>query len=408
MLKDFLDGIIAIDDKEYEVETVKKMCEYIDCRFDYYNPSDFKDNNTKLKNRRLIFLDLHILQDNKGDVKNDISNIRVILENNLGKDYGAYGIVLWTNHDSEFDIFIEKLDEDKKANRYTMPLFVICCRKVKNIEPEELLNELNDKITKNLAAYFFVKWMNDIRIITENMYHEFYNLLPTYANNSNNFKVILAKIQEQLEHSSQQDKKYDMLYAFKFFDEILNGKLYSQHESSIFEYDSSLNSESVQFKDTLNKKINTLLYFDKNIKKDNLSSGNLYIINNDNSLLDIRKVEGQDKKIIPIAVDLTPPCDIANGKFFYHRLVGGYLLNETKRNNPGYIYLINDISITIDSIEYKNLVLDFRLLNNEKKENLSNDTLYKLELKLMPNIFADILQKFSSHAARLGKYDSIL
>lgn len=414
MLDKFLDGIIAIDDKKEEVEIVKEMCEFIGCEYDYYNPSELKQEpHIRLKNRRLIFLDLHIFQDNMGGIENHISLIRTILENNLGKDYGAYGIVLWTNHDDEFGLFIKKLDEDKKKSLYTMPLFVVCCRKLQNVKPEQLLSELEQQINGNLAANFFVHWMNDIKVVTENMYNEFYNLLPTYANNSNYFNIILAKIHQQLNNDTSQLLEYDMLYAFKFFDEILNGKLYGQHQSSKFSYKQIENNEYENFKNIINTKINTLLYFDENISNDNILSGNMYIICGNDNLLDINNADITHKNsydnIIPVAIDLTPPCDIANGKYFYHRLVGGYLVsNEKKKCNAAHLYHLDDVELLFNNVKYTKLIIDFRLVNNEKQDKLCDNTSYKLILRLMPNIFADILQKFSSHAARLGRYDSIL
>ena len=48
------------------------------------------------------------------------------------------------------------------------------------------------------------------------------------------------------------------------------------------------------------------------------------------------------------------------------------------------------------------MCFDFRNIYAENDENLNDTSLYKLLFTVKHRLFADILQKFSSHAARLG------
>lgn len=48
------------------------------------------------------------------------------------------------------------------------------------------------------------------------------------------------------------------------------------------------------------------------------------------------------------------------------------------------------------------LILDFRYFGSEEDTNLKEAKKYKILFRAKPKLFADIIQKFSSHAARLG------
>lgn len=52
--------------------------------------------------------------------------------------------------------------------------------------------------------------------------------------------------------------------------------------------------------------------------------------------------------------------------------------------------------------ENKFICFDFRFLSSTKDESLNDDNQFKLLFKANHKLFSDILQKFSSHAARLG------
>ena len=53
----------------------------------------------------------------------------------------------------------------------------------------------------------------------------------------------------------------------------------------------------------------------------------------------------------------------------------------------------------------KCIVFDFRCLWTLTDTEIKNEDKYKLWFKAKPGLFADVLQKFSSHASRLGLND---
>ena len=58
--------------------------------------------------------------------------------------------------------------------------------------------------------------------------------------------------------------------------------------------------------------------------------------------------------------------------------------------------------ITIGNEKVLCLIIDFRYLITVKDTELKDKDEYEIWFRAKPKLFADILQKFSSHAARLG------
>lgn len=116
---------------------------------------------------------------------------------------------------------------------------------------------------------------------------------------------------------------------------------------------------------------------------------------------------------VNVAIELTPPCDHANKKL-HSRFIGGYVFDiPLGKYNGNKIYKFSKsgkcyplFPIYVPGEEYiKCIVFDFRCLWALSDEEIKNEEKYKLWFKAKPSLFADILQKFSSHASRLGLND---
>jgi hypothetical protein len=136
--------------------------------------------------------------------------------------------------------------------------------------------------------------------------------------------------------------------------------------------------------------------------------GNIYEVITDNQYLAFPE---KPKKAKNIAIELTPPCDFSNKKI-NSRLVGGILYTHPidKENSDKYFnkvfigdnkYIIRPTMIA-DATDVQFLCFDFRCLTAVSEEELKDKTKYKLITRARNTLFADILQKFSSHSARLG------
>lgn len=119
---------------------------------------------------------------------------------------------------------------------------------------------------------------------------------------------------------------------------------------------------------------------------------------------------------VNVAIELTPPCDHANKKI-YSRFVGGYIFDIPigeyttgskakvyKFNKSDKCYSVYPIFVPGDD-NVKCIVFDFRCLWTLTDNEIKDEANFKLWFKAKPGLFADILQKFSSHASRLGLND---
>ena len=128
----------------------------------YYHPNDLESKKKPFNNRKLIFLDLY-LNDEQSSVEN-IALIRKYFKNIIGKDFGTYGIVLWTKHANHFDEFCDKIYQNN--NPFSAPLFVIALEKNKYKTQGNyngVLNELEQKLEEDISSSFFVEWNNSVK-----------------------------------------------------------------------------------------------------------------------------------------------------------------------------------------------------------------------------------------------------
>ena len=63
-------------------------------------------------------------------------------------------------------------------------------------------------------------------------------------------------------------------------------------------------------------------------------------------------------------------------------------------------YDVYPIAIGDDGV--KCMIIDFRYLLTVSEKDLKNHNTYEIWFRAKPKLFSDVLQKFSSHAARLG------
>lgn len=134
--------------------------------------------------------------------------------------------------------------------------------------------------------------------------------------------------------------------------------------------------------------------------------------------LNIQNDSINDNDIIPIALEITPPCDFSQDKKNSSKLSGGFIKEITiqnektiqslwkkNKNKYHYDYDFRYFLWPIKIPEYNNycfICFDFHF-----EETLFDDTLlsknnFELLFRTKKLLFADILQKYSSNKARLG------
>jgi hypothetical protein len=416
IVKDFLDSVLIIDDREKEIIELKKSLESKDIWVSYYKPDQIK-NCDPIRHRNLLFLDLS-LDDSKTETEILSIYIRPILKKHFNRKR-SYGIVIWSQHDDKIIEFNEKIKEDCiKNNRYTPPVFIINLDKSKYIQSGDFTNvmdDLNKKLLESPAASFFVNWVMTVENAKSAVVSDIFSLAPDYTDANKelqNILYLLARNHTGLPKSELAD--YSLyIDAYKSFDELLYSSLSSRKRNDIL--DIFIGYIPTEITD-LNKKIltyselNQKLLFDTITDTDQayIMPGNIYEIITDNQYL---VFPDKPKKAKSIAIELTPPCDFSNKKI-NSRLVGGILYDHPgdeeksdKYFNKIFVgankYVIRPIRIENTS-EAQFLCFDFRCLTAVSETELKDKTKFKLIARTRNTLFADILQKFSSHSARLG------
>jgi len=419
-ITDFVSNVIIIDDKPDEISGLIEVLEEQDIEYSSFNPTKPRKSPFK-KNRQLIFLDLSL--DDGKEMTDNIALIRKLFKEFLGTNFGIYGIVVWSKHQENIDLLKEKLQEDKKKEVYSIPIFIVNLDKTKYIRQGNcngLFNDIESVLKNDSAATFFLEWSNFVQQAKDKTIEKIYSLMPDYKKQSDDITAILTTLALNYTGISKDEVikcSYPLhIDAFKAFDEILYGELINNHISSS-EHIINLNREFSNRNDLhkIYAQLNSAILIDNNnIDQNTVIPGNVYEIKNAESkfISDvIAKIE--TKTIVKnIVIEITPPCDFSNSeKRIRARLIGGFLvyadlnikkqihdLTQKKECFYSEVYPI----VVLNNPNPQLLILDFRYFGMEEDCNLQDTSKYQIIFRAKPKLFSDVLQKFSAHAARLG------
>lgn len=484
ILENCITSAIIIDDHYDEVENLDKLLKSLGIYVEFHNYSgDFHiEGEGRLKNRNLIFMDL-MLNGNSGQLRENISIVISLLGKiTNGGFFGAYGLVVWTSHCEYVEELKEALskaamipttcecsDEEEvliESHLENPPLFVIGLGKSKyNLgngvyKYDSLKEDLEQALSENKSAYFFVQWNASIERAKNHIANEFYQLGKDYEQRDKRLIYLLlelAKNHTGLQNAS--DYPYLTADAYKAFDELLYSKLYAEQKEAtlpLFEEEMTSPFEKIEEKQTIAAILNSMFFIDDiGLSTKDIVPGNIYRVKKDNSPLitnrkaSVELLEAETKKsnkikmdnekrrknrpanpqlkeeiepFIPecwdVAIELTPPCDYSQGNRKMARLVGGYIFDipmgkssetSTKsriaedgclpKSDSAKEYTIGPIMLE-KKVRY--MVFDYTYLVTVSIETLKDTECYEVCYRAKPKLFAHILQRFSSHAARLG------
>lgn len=409
---DYISSVLIIDDQYDEIAGLETALDSNDILHTYCNPDELP--KLPYKNRQLIFCDL-FMGPPSAEVKGHVAILRRILEKVVGNNFGSYGLVLWTKHIDDIAMVKEAVSQDR--DKYCVPLFIVGLDKTEYSirgSYESILNDLNDRIFEDKAAYFFMNWRNSVSLGADRAVSEIYALAPDYSKQSVELSYILYVLACNFSGVAVKNgEKYEGLYqdAYKAFDELLFTALVSQQMDMGFDVfgDIIQNPWDGSFERLLEKmaRLNASILIErKGLHQNLVLPGSVYFVKNGNPML---VDKNNPRKSQAIAIELTPPCDSAHKKV-QSRLIGGFILPcpttkeelynyVNKTFKAGYKYLIWPIQLD-DGIKF--LCFDFRKLCSVDDSELKDGAKYELYFCAKHKLFSDILQKFSSHAARLG------
>jgi len=413
-ITDNLKSVLIIDDNYDEIKSLESILDDEGIYHTYYTPDDIRGIQKQLKNHQIIFMDFS-LDDTKKEAEN-ISLIRKILKTICHFNFGSYGLVLWTKHIENINLLKEKLSQDTKTNRYISPLFIIGLDKLPYIKDgyNELWSDLNSELLKNKAATFFFNWRNSVESGADAALNKIYQLVPNYKEQNSHFLYMLYQIAKN--HSGipgNELEVYEGMYkdAYRAFDELLYTDLITKQCSFENIFNEQLEKPNWMFEQELEliSQINAKLLLESSINdQQTIIPGNIYQVIKNNPLLRLKETPKKHNPI-PIAIELTPPCDFAHKKIS-SRLIGGFIIDCPNDKENLYRYISKtfkaDSKYLVWPICYdgKNrfICFDFRYIYVAKDEELKDKNNFQLLFMVKHRLFSDILQKFSSHAARLG------
>ena len=419
LMKDVQTALIVDDNSfvyngEHEIEGLKRELKSHDIYYRHFLPDDILNHEHKFKNHQLIFMDFS-LDDSENDV-NNASTIRRILSRICNKQFGAYGLVLWTKHINQIDTLLTRLTKDAQDKAYTTPLFVVGLDKMHYLQNgyNSLFADLNNSLSQNKAAAFFFNWRTSVEQGADKALNDVYSLMPDYAQQQTNFQYLLYQLADNFSGIPVKNgEKYEGMIndACKAFNELLYADLITCQKEIIDIFTDAIirqpNFNTFEEELLHIAKINAKLLIDTASQDPNIIlPGRVYKVKLDIPLL---KVNNAPRRSIPIAIELTPPCDFSHKKVS-SRLIGGFMVDcptdkeeiykyTEKSFKAGSKYLIWPLYYE-DKIKF--ICLDFRnvfiITDNDLRDSQKFDVMFTAKSRL----FADILQKFSSHAARLG------
>ncbi|RYE58977.1 MAG: hypothetical protein EOP48_02265 [Sphingobacteriales bacterium] len=455
MVESYLDTVLIIDDSFQEIQGLKTLLEAKDIWVRYEHPKDLLNNKPKIKNRKLIFLDLYI-DETKTKIEEQISQIRIIFRDCIGRDFGTYGVIVWTKHPEQVDELRKRIQRD--ANSYALPLYIISLDKSNYLAKgsfDSIISDIDNILTASTAASFFIKWSHSVAKGRDAAISNIFSLIKGYDYRDENLKFLLFQMARNLTGIPLDKIDYypldidafkafnDMLYYEVSMDKSTRAELFKDVESIYYFSTPSQNTigyhvrndsflkndkkailknnriaaaqekttEPLKAEITLVEKelkqvfasINSKMLIDTaSVDQQFVFPGNIYEVLCDCPF----KMDDLPQNAIPILIELTPPCDFAQKKMGKPRCVSGFMIAyDIISFDPykGENYYKEMWPLMIEGFaEPQRMIFDFRYLGIIDETDLKRADNYKLLFRAKDKLFADIIQKFSAHIARLG------
>ncbi len=411
MIEQFLDSAIIIDDQEHEITNLVSILQSKDIWVKHHLPNDLKARTTPFKPCKLIFLDLQLEEDK--NIATNVSIIRNLFKTIIGRNFGNYGIVVWSKHTTEIEELRNRIGNDREF--YTAPLFIVGVDKTTYLAKknyDSLLEDIDSVLMSDIGAKFFLYWDKLVDNGKIETIQNIYSAIPISENAENDLQYLLYRL-------ALNQTGIPAQYAgnYKLENDVVKALADMLHYEVVHMHQEELNflgakPEELKFsgddtaKQKLYAKINSRLFLDfKNLDQQYVIPGNVYEVLDQESIFNIDKMPDGATKIV---VEMTPPCDFAVDKKsqmskllagFYVETISSSKLKEFSKDN---CYKELDGLLIPGKANPQIFRFDFRFSASIKESELQNEAKYRLLFRFKDKLFADILQKMSSYSARLG------
>ncbi|WDE97539.1 hypothetical protein PQO03_17065 [Lentisphaera profundi] len=348
-------NVVIIDDKKEEVKGLIELFNMEGIGTKFFNADiTEKDNppNQPYSDVNLIFLDLHFKND-EFDVEMCTGWIEDIIEVNT-----FYILVIWSK-DSDSDLTQEVLDDLKKCNRSPYLYFPEAKGTYRKVDGEydfeKLYTKIKTDLSKNAELEELAIWKKSIKSSSNSVIGHLAKDVTTEQLIKKLQKTILGHGGSALKASTNHNEKRKTLF------DALDTVLISNSKDSIPKIDISESNINNLYnirtypKTDIDSKLNTWFHFKlfDEIDKDSIAPGllsinnqkflrKLYSIQDDSKLSPklVNQFKNKSTEIIDVAVILTRPCDLAQGKHGKNiKLLSGIKITNPKRYVAGDDFL---------------------------------------------------------------------
>lgn len=396
--------VVIIDDKIDEVINLISGLSAEKIPFVYYKDESGDDlPETSLKNVRIIFLDLLLIDDNAPPVKKVVSSIISRLKRIISEDNGPYILIYWSTQRKKYSKALER-ELSKKSLKNYKPFEILSLSKPSSIEKvQEELAKRFEKF-KSLKAFFLFESIANKT--AGNIVNQFSNIFSVDGSWDKNLKDVLYKMGEarvgEVNYKALPDSekiKNSLLTISTTIDENIEKSI------SICDFD-EIDFDSLHKYDTTieaKAKFNSRLHLFAPISG-SIKSGNIYFLRNrktiSNEIIDKAKdpqANIQNFKPNVFFLDLTPVCDYSQDKK-YVRGVYGVLVEKDdmklfKKSMPAFCK--KSPTLFIDK-KVTTMILDFRF-----SESMLSQEFKKKDWSASHKISNELLNEFQ---AELSKY----
>lgn len=404
--------VVIIDDREDEGNGIKKALETIQIPSLFYHVTSNRVLEDKLcKNIRLVFLDL-IFSDSKSsnaaqNAGNAISKLSKVISQT-----GFYILVMWSSHTTE-DVATAFQSQMARQTDFAKPYTILALQKTdfKTAGGKYKIKAIIKKINEQLALSPSLQIFSDWERLTTNSISDLAGSIAGQKSHDDLSKIINSLSEAYAGKSKPKNKPQNALMAFN---EIFRGTV--SHQIMLNGFGNLYKKIGTGTLDDSEKaKLNSSLIFTPDIS---IGPGSIFKIKGlgKNKKKFISAILDQDEatlgtaygKIIPIAIEVTPLCNAAQGNAQHTYFLNGLIHPKSYPNGTGtkeikirgrspHCYTFEKAFWDNDNNEPFTLSFNLKLFHSAL-----SDKYVSIDKKIRDNLVIDLQHQISGYISRPG------
>ncbi len=433
-----IDSVLVVDDKFEDVKELIEELSKKSIQSRYINPEETNEVEDLKCGNTLIVLDFELLESVKHKI--NIGKIREILPK-ITKNLKVYGIAFWSKHSDDnfdddiskkiFDVLKSDIDKDIKDGTLVNPplYYVTILDKLKYIDGTHQWHEFFDHFKASLetskSAMYYFRWSYLMKDAVYDTFGKINHILADYKYSDRDSILSFLLYHLSKVHIGYEEDNTTKLANHSFramagmLEDAIKEKTDSIQDCGILAgYSDNFVVKNISDQDVAVKiekgyikkenfllktigQLNSIYAFDFNAEyaKDRFMPGNIY--KQPGGFLSCLVDEFNDQ--LKVLIEITPPCDFAQGKCNQPKFLEGVFFELDKcqkytsdKSAPkSYYNYLHPISFKGNTYCF---VVDFNSMYIGLVDNSETNFIGRAN----DGLFADILQKYSSHISRLG------